>query len=89
MRAMLLGIAVAVSVAACSNSPPPDPAVQDCERQAEDDPQVKALANRALANAQLMVDLRDDIKFAYKQAVVACLRKKGIGPKGGVEPLQP
>jgi len=89
MRPAPTVLCLALIAACCASTKPADPAQQECERQAEDDPQVKALANRALANAQLMVDLRPDIKFAYRQAVVACLRKKGIGPKGGVEPVRP
>ena len=89
MRAAFAMIGLSLLCAACAAAPQADPVQAECKQTAERDPQVKTLADRALGNPQLMVDLRADIKFAYQQALYACLRKHGVGPKGGVEPLRP
>jgi len=65
---------------------PADTARGECQRQAYDDPKVKALL---LQNFTLVADPAHD--FALRQARIdatnACLRARGITVPGGVEPV--
>ncbi len=60
----------------------------ECRRQAYDDPAVKSLTIRRLAESAP----NPDADFAYTQAMrnatQACLRQKGIQVRGGVEPVR-
>jgi hypothetical protein len=60
-----------------------------CRRQAYDDPAVKGLLVRSLgenaANAQEQFDYEMDLR----KATDACLRRKGVQVRGGVEPVGP
>jgi hypothetical protein len=76
---------LAIMLAACAwggNSPQ-----AQCERQADDDPAVVAIysgTNGAYTQPWIQ---RDQLLAAKRQAVLRCMRQKGLAPPGGVEPV--
>ena len=87
MRAVarLAAAALLLGQAGCGFGSAKSPDVVACERQANEDPQVIEQLRKAagtesyfLQNQKLMKDTRGD-------AVLACLRARGLAPKGGVE----
>ena len=76
---------ILLMAAACSRSAQLSPDEAACARQANEDPAVKEQLRKAagsesylLQNQRLMRDTRND-------AVLACLRSRGLAPRGGVE----
>jgi hypothetical protein len=72
----LLLLALAGCAASSDNSPQ-----AQCERQANEDPEVKAIV------LQPWVDTYK-LSIARREALRTCLRKKGVPQPGGVEPVQ-
>jgi hypothetical protein len=83
-----LRLGALLALAACAGEPPNGPTAV-CKQEAENDPNVVALRDRGLGNPQTAFQLRPDLEFARKEAVNACLRRKGLLPPGGVEPVRP
>lgn len=83
MRAL---IAAALLLAGCAA---PDTPQAACERQAENDPTVHELVIKGLGGEAFRNNSQDELRFARQQAVVACLRARGVAPPGGVEPHRP
>ncbi len=81
--------ALAACLAGCASGPPAGSPQAVCEAQADDDPKVTELRVKALGSPIEAVNLRSDIAFAHRQAMQACLRKLGLAPPGGVEPVRP
>lgn len=81
-RALLL----ALLLAGCAKPDTPEAA---CERQADGDPTVRLLVIKGLGNPAFLAGNQEELAFARRQAVVACLRARGLAPRGGVEPHRP
>jgi hypothetical protein len=86
MKRILLLLALAL--AACGGPTEDTPRAQ-CERKAEDDPAVRQLVG-ALASPNDFVRFHalQEQKEVMRQAVLRCLRLRGLAPPGGVEPVQ-
>ncbi len=85
---MALRLGAMLAVAACAGDPQGGPAAV-CNEEAESDPNVVALRERGLGNFETAFRLQPELEVARKQAVNACLRRKGLLPPGGVEPVRP
>lgn len=77
---------LALLLAGCAAS---DPREAACERQAENDPAVRELIIKGVGNPAFLAASQEELAFARRQAVVACLRGRGQAPRGGVEPQRP
>jgi hypothetical protein len=82
-----LGPLVALVLASCSSGNTPQ---AECERLAMQDPAVQDVYTRSngayiVPGTQANVDLEQ----AKRQAVLRCLRAKGLAPPGGVQPVLP
>ena len=85
---------VATLLAGCASKPTAQ-TVDDsaCRQEAYNDPQVKALFNQANPwNDRTVFDFsyttpREDAQYAYRQAVLACMQRRGL-ISGGVEPVR-
>ena len=74
-------------VAACStNETTPERA---CDRAANDDPAVQALIIKGVGNPYFQSNSQDELNAAKQDARLACLRSRGLAPKGGVERQKP
>jgi len=91
----MLAATVAVLLAGCASRPAAqtaDDAV--CRQEAYNDPEVKALFNQALPPYnQQVFDIRnttprEDAQYAYRQALQACMQRRGLITSGGVEPVR-
>jgi hypothetical protein len=71
---------LAIALAACSAGGSGDSPQAQCERQANDDPEVVAIFQQPWVDTY-------KLSFAKQQAMQKCLRKKGIGSPGGVQPV--
>jgi hypothetical protein len=85
--AVMLGFA---AVTACSPSASNGSAQAECEQQAERDPAVAEIYSRTngdytYAGYQAYYDLRE----AKRQAMLRCMRAKGLAPPGGVQAVKP
>ncbi len=87
MRAWLLPL-LACALAACSSSLGDSPQAQ-CERQVNDDPKVAEIYRTSNGEYSYVgYQARDDLLMAKREAVVKCMRAKGLAPPGGVQPVQ-
>jgi hypothetical protein len=78
-------LSLAIVLTACSggdNSPQ-----AQCERQADDDPAVVAIYTRTNGDYTQPWAARDQLLAAKRQAVLRCMRQKGLAPPGGVQPV--
>jgi hypothetical protein len=57
-----------------------------CQRQSYEDPAVQAAIQAS--NGDYTVD-DTNVRYLRQQALLRCLRQKGLAPPGGVEPLRP
>ncbi len=74
-------------LAACStNETAPERA---CDRAANDDPAVQALILKGVGNPYFQSNSQDELNAAKQDARLACLRSRGLAPKGGVERQKP
>jgi hypothetical protein len=81
-----LVLIAAIGFAACSSEGGPNAV---CEREADNDPTVHELTQRSLATTREAFELEPDLEYARRKAFLACLRRHGLAPPGGVEPLRP
>ncbi|MGI4955314.1 MAG: hypothetical protein ACRYGM_26195 [Janthinobacterium lividum] len=65
------------------------PAQQACESAANDDPKVKAIIIRGVGNPHAQLEDQDLLRAAKQDARLACLRGRGLIPRGGVERQKP
>jgi hypothetical protein len=96
VRAML-AVALAGVLAGCVSGRPAPRTADDavCRQEAYNDPQVKALFNEALPpnNDPQVFDFsfttpRENAQYAFRQAVQACMQRRGLITSGGVEPVR-
>jgi hypothetical protein len=95
---IMLAATMAVVLVGCASRPAaqsgqaPDDSV--CRQEAYNDPQVHALFNDALPPYnQQVFDIRnttprEDAQYAYRQALQACMQRRGLITSGGVEPVR-
>ena len=60
-----------------------------CRRQAYDDPTVKQLVIEGMGATGATPQSQFDYEKALHDATDACLRRKGVAVRGGVEPVRP
>ena len=92
----MLPVTVAVLLVGCASRPSAqtaDDAV--CRQEAYNDPQVKALFNQAAAQGSnsptfdfSSTTAPENARYAYRQAVLACMQRRGLMASGGVEPVR-
>jgi hypothetical protein len=84
-------LALVVPVAGCSSwsEPAGNTPQAECRRQAYDDPTVKQLIIRGMGEGGASPQTQFDYEKALHDATVACLKKKGVTVRGGVEPVRP
>jgi hypothetical protein len=80
---VLLGVALA-ACDSVGNSPQ-----AQCEREADKDPAVVEVYTRTNGMYTFPYTQRDDLIQATRQAVMRCMRSKGLSPPGGVQPVVP
>ncbi len=77
-------VAASLLLAACAHSNDP-PAVQACRAQANDDPEVRLLVSIGAGTAPFALNHQYELRDARQQAMLRCLRARGLAPPGGVE----
>lgn len=77
-------LAACLLLASCASHDPPE--VQACKAYASDDPEVKRLtAINAGSESFQAQQGQQELVDARQQAVLRCLRARGLAPPGGVE----
>ncbi len=61
----------------------------DCERQAMQDPAVQDIYTRTNGAYTFPWIEHNELVQAKRQAVLRCMRAKGLAPPGGVQPVVP
>ena len=56
-----------------------------CQQQAVNDPQVKELIIKGVSNSNFQFAGKEQLQAAEQDATLACLRRRGVVPPGGVE----
>lgn len=79
-RAALLLLSCALASCAQPNTPE-----AQCERQADEAPEVRELRVKAAGNDVFFKEHQYEIRDARRRATLACLRARGLAPAGGVE----
>jgi hypothetical protein len=80
--------AMALALAACSG--PRSSAEAQCRRQATQDPAVQAIYSRGNGYYTFSTTPQQaELEEATRQAVIRCMREKGLIPPGGVQPVVP
>jgi hypothetical protein len=72
--------------------PPPDdsPDARACRTEARNSPEVQALGRQFYASSQENMDrMQGEVGRAQGRAYRDCMRARGHGPQGGVEPQVP
>jgi hypothetical protein len=84
-------LALATSVAGCRSwfEPSGNSVEAVCSRQAYDDPTVKQVMIRSMGEPSANPQTQFDYEKALRDATNACLRKRGVAVRGGVEPVRP
>lgn len=92
----LLPLAALLLLGACSlfaspgpKLPPEDnsPDAQACRAEARSSPEVRALGRQFYAGSQTNIDrMEGEVARAQSRAYRDCMRARGHGPQGGVEP---
>jgi hypothetical protein len=80
---------LAGGLTACSLVAPNDTPQAQCERQADGDPAVVAIYAHSQGGYTYSSLDRARLAFARRQAVLRCMRAKGLAPPGGVEAIEP
>ena len=81
-RLVPLVLLVLTACGSADNSPQ-----AQCERQANDDPTVVEI--NTTSNGIYTPQVRSRLAIAKREAMLKCLRLKGLAPPGGVEPVNP
>ena len=87
IRGIALLLATA-PLASCGGGHPKaaaDPGVAQCRAQVSADPVVKHLQAVQAGSLWLQADGQADLAEARRQALLTCLRARGLAPPGGVE----
>ena len=74
-----------VLLAACADNTPQ----AECERQAMNDPDVLEIYTRTDGNYTFEGVQHTQLRDYKRQAVLRCMRAKGLAPPGGVQPVVP
>ena len=87
MKTAVTILLATVTLAACSSTPRPatDADHRACKDQAYDDPVVKAMIMKSAGTDRYVIDNQYAMKYAEEDAVLTCLRARGLVPPGGVE----
>ena len=88
MRSPWGWIILALSLTACSG--PDSRAEAQCRRQATQDPAVRTVYARSSGYYTFSTTpQQSDLEEATRQAVMRCMREKGLISPGGVQPVVP
>jgi len=79
--------ALLLLLAGCGTNESPDQ--RACDRQANEDPTVKQLILKGLGNPYFQNNSQQELSVAKQEARLACLRRRGLAPAGGVERQKP
>jgi hypothetical protein len=85
-----VAVMLCCALMACSTGTADNSPQAECERQAEKDPAVEAIYSRT--NGDYTSNLYQafyDLREAKRQAVLRCMRAKGLAPPGGVQVVKP
>ena len=88
-HAAILALLAAVVLSGCGNNPPPNPAEAQCRAQMLNDPTVKRMLAVQAGSLWLQKENQAALADAKRQALLACLRARGLAPPGGVEAVRP
>jgi hypothetical protein len=80
---------LAWALVSCSLGASDNSARAECERRADDDPAVLALYTENEGGYTYLRTDRDLIASAKRQAMMRCMRAKGLAPPGGVQGVEP
>ena len=83
MRWMALGVALVL--AGCAPSTPEG----QCSSAVNDDPVVKAIIIKGTGNPHYQMESQDELRAAKQDALVKCLKGRGVIRGGGVERQKP
>lgn len=92
MTRSALYIAIALTLPACSlftPAAPVDPQQAACRSEADDTPLVKDMMAKAAGSEYYRLEHDDELNAAKQDATVACLQRRGIARRGGVERQKP
>jgi hypothetical protein len=78
-----------IGLVACAPRLAPTTDQDACARQADDDPIVKELIVRGAGNPHFQMEGQDQLRAAKQDAMLACLRARGVVRQGGVERQKP
>jgi len=79
---------MALALAACSG--PDSSAEAQCRRQASQDPAVQTVYSRSDGYYTYSPTTQySDLQESQRQAVLRCMRARGLVPPGGVQPVVP
>ncbi len=88
MRGALLALLAAAALGGCAGKPP-NPAEAECRAQVFEDPAVKHMIAVQAGSLWLQADHQAALAEAKREALLACLRARGLAPPGGVEAPRP
>lgn len=66
-------------------APAPDPDTEACRREAERDPDVQKAQELLMFGRGYIRPAEEALRDAREKAVRACLQRRGVQPRGGVE----
>jgi len=87
-----LGLATALMLSGCSLFAPAktvSPQEATCRSEANDNPVVKDMMTKAAGSEYYRLEHQDDLNAAKQDATVACLQRRGVTRRGGVERQKP
>ncbi len=85
MNLPLVPLLLGIVLAACAANTPQ----AECEQQAMQDPKVEEIYTRTNGDYTFPYTARDQLLDYKRQAVLRCMRAKGLAPPGGVQPVVP
>jgi hypothetical protein len=83
-----LALTFCLALTACAPGASDNSPQAQCERQVSDDPAVVEIYTRTNGAYTQPWAERDDLLAAKRQAMLRCLRQKGLAPPGGVQSVQ-
>ena len=92
MTRLTLCLALTLALSACTlfaPAAPMDPQKAACRSEADDTPAVKDMMAKAAGSEYYRLQHQDDLNAAKQDATVACLQRRGIASRGGVERQKP